>query len=65
MSRSIHITKRSFKGLSKKEIDEQSEDPSSDLKQWAKKSSLKSEVKKNRKEQRKNKTSLVDSRMKG
>lgn len=54
MSRSIHITKRNFKGLSKKEIDAQSEDPSSDLKQWAKKSSLKSEVKKNRKEKRKN-----------
>ena len=37
MSRSIHITKKNFKGLSKKELDEQANDPNSELKQWGRK----------------------------
>ncbi|WP_420574013.1 hypothetical protein [Kordia sp.] len=49
MSKSIHITKRNFKGLHKEELDEQAQDPNSELNQWAKKSALKKEIKKNRK----------------
>ncbi len=41
MSRSIHIAKRNFKGLTKKEIDEQSDAPNSELRQWGRKSLLK------------------------
>jgi len=46
MSRSIHITKKNFKGLTKVELDAQANDPNSELNQWAKKSALKKEVKK-------------------
>jgi len=49
MSKSIHITKKNFKGLTKTEIDEQALDPSSELNEWGRKSSIKKEVKKNRK----------------
>lgn len=52
MSRSIHITKKNFKGLSKRELDEQASDPNSELRQWGKKSSLKEEVKKSRKQKK-------------
>jgi len=52
MSRSIHITKKNFKGLSKKELNEQAEDPNSELRQWARKSLLKKDVKKNRKNEK-------------
>ncbi|MGH1384164.1 hypothetical protein [Kordia sp.] len=48
MSKSIHITKKNFKGLTKAELDEQAQDPNSELNQWAKKSSLKKEVKQDR-----------------
>jgi hypothetical protein len=48
MSRSIHITIRNFKGLTKKEIDGQSADPHSDLNEWAKKKSVKKEILKSR-----------------
>ncbi|GAA4334241.1 hypothetical protein GCM10023184_28100 [Flaviaesturariibacter amylovorans] len=41
MSRSIHIAKRNFQGLSKKELDEQATDPYSELSQWARKSETK------------------------
>ncbi len=50
MSNSIHITKRNFKGLTKKELDEQAVDPNSELRQWGRKSLLKEEVKKTRKQ---------------
>ena len=50
MSRSIHITKKNFRGLTKKEIEEQAIDPSSELQQWSKKSSIKETVKKIRKQ---------------
>ena len=49
MSRSIHVTYKSVKGLSKKELDEQSANPNSDLRQFGRKSSLKKQVKKARK----------------
>ena len=49
MSRSIHIIKKNFKGLNKKEIEEQAIDANSDLSQWSKKSTIKKTVKKNRK----------------
>lgn len=49
MSNSIHITIRNFKGLTRSELDEQSCDPNSDLKQWSKKSEIKKEIKKKRK----------------
>jgi len=53
MSKSIHITKKNFKGLTKKELDEQAEDPNSELRQWARKSTIKKEVKKNRRNEKK------------
>ena len=53
MSRSIHITTKNFKGLTKKEQDEQLEDPNSELRQWAKKSNLKDDITKERKSKKK------------
>lgn len=41
MSRSIHITKKNFKGLTKSKLVEQGEDPNSELSQWSRKSLLK------------------------
>ncbi len=52
MSKSIHITKKNFKGLTKTELDVQALDSNSELSQWARKSSLKKEVKKNRKNEK-------------
>ena len=49
MSRSIHITRKNFRGLTVKELDEQVNDPTSELKQWSVKSTIKQEVKKKRK----------------
>lgn len=48
MSRSIHITIKNFRGLTKRELLEQKEDPNSELAQWAKKSGIKEQVKKGR-----------------
>ena len=48
MSRSIHVTKRNFKGLSKKVIDEQSHDPLSDLSKWVDKLRIKKTERQNR-----------------
>ena len=53
MSRSIHITKKNFKGLTKKELDEQVIDSTSELRQWSRKSILKKEVKQERKQNNK------------
>lgn len=50
MSRSIHVTYKSVKGLSKKEVDEQASDPNSDLGQLGRKSALKKTIKKARKQ---------------
>ena len=42
----------SFKGLTKAELDEQAQDPNSELSEWARKSSIKKEVKKKRKNEK-------------
>jgi len=52
MSKSIHITKKNFKGLTKTELDEQAQDTNSELREWARKGSIKKEVKKNRKNEK-------------
>jgi len=52
MSRSIHITSRNFKGLTKTEIDEQFIDPTSELSQWGDKLHIKKTTIKNRKQQK-------------
>lgn len=44
MSKSIHVTIKNFRGLTKSQIDEQSNDPNSDLKKWGKKSAIKKET---------------------
>jgi len=49
ISRSIHVTRRNFKGLTKTEIDAQSNDTHSDLMQWTKKKEIKKSQKKRRK----------------
>lgn len=48
MSRSIHTTHKDLKGLTKRELDEQFNDPNSDLASLAKKSFLKKKVLKGR-----------------
>ena len=53
MSRSINVTNKNFKGLTKKELSEQANDPNSELNQWSKKSLLKADVKKIRKQKKK------------
>lgn len=50
MSRSIHTTYKAVKGLTKKEITEQFNDPNSDLAELAKKSSIKKDTIKKRKQ---------------
>ena len=52
MARSIHTTQKDLKGLSKKELDSQMDDPDSDLAKLAKKSGLKKKVKTKRNQQR-------------
>ncbi len=52
MSRSIHTTHKDLKGLTKRELDEQFNDPNSDLASFAKKSSLKKKVLKRRKQKK-------------
>jgi hypothetical protein len=52
MSKSMHITYKVLKGLTNKEIDEQSVDPESDLAKLGHKSFVKSEVKKTRKNEK-------------
>jgi len=49
MSKSIHITVKDFKGLTKAEIDNQASNPNSDLNKWNEKSKIKREVKLDRK----------------
>lgn len=52
MSRSIHTTQKDLKGLSKKELDLQFDDPDADLTKLAKKSGLKKKSKAKRKQQK-------------
>ncbi|MFN8153821.1 MAG: hypothetical protein U0Y08_05980 [Bacteroidia bacterium] len=49
MSRSIHTTQKDLKGLTKKELDQQFNDPDSDLAQLVKKSKVKKKAKAKRK----------------
>jgi hypothetical protein len=51
MSKSIHITTKNLKGLTKNEVNDQFKDPDSDLAQWSKKSMLKKTVRTKRKNQ--------------
>jgi hypothetical protein len=53
MSRSIHTTYKNVKGLTKKELIEQYNDPNSDLAALGKKSGIKRTVKKARKQNKK------------
>lgn len=55
MSRSIHLTYKNIKQLSKKDIDEEAKDPDSLFSQWAKKLSIKDTVSRQRKQIAKNK----------
>jgi hypothetical protein len=52
MSKSIHTTHKDVKGLTKKEIEEQYNDPESDLAKLGNKSFVKSEMKKLRKNEK-------------
>ena len=56
MSRSIHTTFRNVKELTKKEVDEQFNDPYSDLADLAKKIGIKKQVRKIRKQSKKDKS---------
>lgn len=58
MSRSIHKTFKDVRGLTKNELNEQYNDPDSDLAVLASKISIKKEVKKNRKQNKENKNGL-------
>jgi len=49
MSKSIHITGKNFRGLTKIELKEQFGDSNSELAEWSKKLSIKKEVKRRRK----------------
>lgn len=55
MSRSIHITIKNFRDLTKKELEEQYNDPDSELATWAKKRGIKKDVKRSRKQKKENK----------
>jgi hypothetical protein len=50
MSDSYHVTIKNFRGCSKRDLAEQSNDPESDLSQWAEKRKVKREIKKSRTE---------------
>lgn len=52
MSKSIHVTFKNIRGLTKKQLDEQLADPDSDLRILGVKSVLKENVKKNRKQKK-------------
>ena len=52
MSKSFHVTRKDFRKLSKREIDEMEKDPNSLLNQWADKLSTKKEVIRKRKIQK-------------
>jgi hypothetical protein len=44
MSKSIHVTIKNFRGLTKSQLDEQFVDPNSDMNQWSKKSAIKKDT---------------------
>lgn len=55
MSRSIHVTYKNIKQLSKKDLKEEAKDPDSLFRQWAKKLSIKDTVPRQRKQIARNK----------
>jgi hypothetical protein len=55
MSKSILITIKDFRGLTKEEIDKQASDPNSDLNKWSEKSKIKKEIKLERKRKKEGK----------
>jgi hypothetical protein len=55
MSRSIHVTYKDIKHLSKKAIDEEAKDPDSLFRQWSRKLAIKDSVPRQRKQNSKNK----------
>ena len=55
MSRSIHITYKDIKHLSKKAIDEEAKDPDSIFRQWSRKLAIKCSVPRQRKQNSNNK----------
>ena len=55
MSKSIHLTIKDFKGLTKEEIDEQAFEPNSDLNKWSEKSKIKKKIKLERKRKKEGK----------
>lgn len=58
MSRSIHKTFKDVRGLTKNELNEQYNDPDSDLALLASKIGIKKQVKKKRKQDKENKNGL-------
>lgn len=52
MSRSIHTTHKDLKGLNKRELDDQFNDPNSDLAALANKATVKKNVKKKRQQKK-------------
>ena len=55
MSRSIHVTYKDIKHLSKKGIDEEAKDPDSIFRQWSRKLAIKDSVPRQRKQNSNNK----------
>ncbi len=55
MSRSIHVTYKDIKHLSKKAIDEAAKDPDSLFRQWSRKLAIKDSVSRQRKQNSNNK----------
>ena len=55
MSRSIHVTYKDIKHLSKKAIDEEAKDPDSLFRQWSRKLAIKDSVPRQRKQNSNNK----------
>jgi hypothetical protein len=56
MSRSIHVTYKDIKHLSKKALDEEAKDPDSSFRQWTKKLSIKDSVPRKRKQNKDDKS---------
>lgn len=52
MSKSIHVTIKNFRNLTKEEINEQFLDPNSNLNKWSEKTEIKKKVKLERKKKR-------------
>ena len=53
MSDSYHVTIKNFRGCSKLDLEEQSNDPESDMSKWAEKRRVKREMRESRKNEKK------------